>query len=640
MRRRLAVHTLKAAKRRGRYRCGQHRSLGSKVSGNVPDFFELPPSRMRNICILAHVDHGKTALSEKMLEITNGSLDGFLDSLRVERERGITVKAATASMMFTSDALGEPVLLNLIDTPGHVDFSFEVLRSLHACQGGLLLLDSTQGIQAQTLANYRSAVDAGLKIIPCLTKLDLPHSDPATAILQLESAFGFEEEEVLWTSAKTGEGVDVLLQEVVRRIPSPGGDPSAPFSARIVDSWYNPYVGVISLINMIDGEVCKGDSLVVGSTGKRFDVQETGVLLPKATKTPKLVCGQVGYMICGMKSIGEAIIGDTLSCPSVPLSALDTGVGASKPKSLLFCSMYPVDSGEFDSLRKALDKLLLNDSSVTVEVEASEALGQGFRCGFLGRLHMEVFHQRLSDEYDTEVIMTAPRVPYEAIDRKTGDTIHVERAADLPSKNDVTLFLEPCASVVIVTPPDHMGALMTLLQKRRGIQVALQHLDESRVVLQYTVPWQEVVADLYDDVKSISSGFASFEYEDAEAREADLVKVDMLINGREVDALSFITIRSKAENEGRRVGKLLKSEIKRQQFEVVVQARVGSKIITRERIPPFRKNVLLKSGKTVGGGDKSRKQKLLAKQKRGKSRMKVVGNVEISQKAFLSVLKR
>ncbi len=610
----------------------------------------IPLENIRNFSIIAHVDHGKSTLSDRILEFTgnidpNTNAKQLLDTLDVEKERGITVKAQSVTMIYehsaTSSSGEETYLLNLIDTPGHVDFSFEVLRSLNACDGALLLVDSTQGVEAQTIANYRIAKKAKLKVIPCLTKLDLPHADPAMALEQIESAFGIEEDNVIWTSAKTGEGTDDVLKALVERLDPPTGDYESEFQCKIVDSWHNQYRGVVLLVNVSHGSITKGDSIGMMSTKKKFEVLELGYLSPTQIETNELKAGQVGYIICGIKDTKDILAGDTivkenlLNSPEL-LNNIEI-VQPSKP--MLYASVYPTVSSEFENLKKSLDRLLLNDVSVSVSSESSGALGQGFRCGFLGKLHMEVFFQRLHDEFDADVISTAPMVPFEAI-LKDGTVKLVEKPADLPDSKEVETYMEPMAMVTVVTPPDYVGSMMDSLQSRRGMQTAMSTLDVNTTILKYKLPWQEIVIDLYDEIKSRSSGYASFDYEEVEPEAANIVRVDMLLNGSPVDALSFICHRTMAEQRGRDVALRLKKVIDRQQYEVVIQAAIGAKVLAKERIAPYRKNVLVKSGKNVGGGDVTRKKKLLEKQKKGKKRMKMIGNVQVKQEAFMSVMSR
>eukprot|EP00946_MAST-07B_sp_MAST-7B-sp1_P005306 g5306.t1 len=605
-------------------------------------FLSIPKERVRNFSIVAHVDHGKSTLADRLMELTgaikaDGGNKQVLDSLKVEQERGITVKSQTASLVYTDPESNEPYLLNLIDTPGHVDFAYEVSRSLAACQGALLLVDSTQGVQAQTLANYRIAKEANLSIIPVLTKLDLPHSDPAKALDQIEKAFGYQEDDVIWTSAKSGEGVDEILPALINRVAPPMGDKASSLRGLIVDSWHNSYRGVTCLVSVEDGSVHKGAQISMASTKKKFEVQEVGMLTPYATPTTHLQSGHVGYVIAGVKDTADARVGDTIILTekvneSVPLP------GFKNVKPMLFSSVYPVEASHFDNLRQALERLMLNDSSVKVVPESSTALGQGFRVGFLGKLHMEVFHQRLKDEHGMDIIATAPMVPFEA-KLKNGSTVLVEKPSEMnPLLPIVETFHEAIASVEIVTPPEYIGVLMQTMQDRRAEQQDIVHLDDDQVVLKYTIPWQEVVTDLYDEIKSVSSGFASFDYNRAGSAPANIVCVDMLLNGEAVDALSFVCHRNDADVKGRAVAKRLKTVIARQQYEIKIQAVVGAKVIAKQRIPPYRKDVLTKGGKKVGGGDSTRKKKLLEKQKKGKKRMKMVGSVELNQKAFMAVL--
>lgn len=618
---------------------------------------EIPRERMRNFVIAAHVDHGKSSLADKLLEIAGNLklLEGgdrqVLDDLKVERERGITVKARTASMVYDGH------LLNLVDTPGHVDFDYEVKRSLQACQGALLLVDSTQGVQAQTLANYNLARDAGLQIIPVLTKLDLSHSDPALALEQIESVFGIPEEEVIWTSAKTGEGCEDILPAVIKRLPPPpetalegGGDVAVShhtFRGLIFDSWYDRYMGVVCLIYVEYGTLRPGqdfytDSQVLGQKRPQpFQVNELGMLVPQAMTAPELRQGQVGFMFGNIKESGLARVGDLISDHHDGLTLNPEVIEARKVRSTpkVYASIFPMDGGDFEELRKSLERLLLNDSSVSMRPESSTALGNGFLMGFLGKLHMEVFFQRLEDEFETEIIATAPAVPYWA-DLRTGERIRADLPSQLPPKEDVIQYLEPMAHTTVIAPAEYMGNIFRVFKDRRGIQTGVDHIDETRVVIKHDVPWQEVIVDLHDVVKTVSSGFASLEYEEAPPQVADIVKVDILVNSLPVDALSFVAHKSVAPQRGRAVAQRLKSVISRQQFEIVIQAANGSKILARERIAPFRKDVLTKSGKTVGGGDISRKRKLLEKQKAGKKKMKTVGNVELPQSAFYAMHER
>ncbi|CAM9278328.1 unnamed protein product [Ascophyllum nodosum] len=636
------------------------------------------PRLIRNFSIIAHIDHGKSTLADCLL-VETGTISAkdskgspqMLDTLKVERERGITVKAQTASMLHDGH------LLNLIDTPGHVDFSYEVVRSLSACQGALLLVDASQGVQAQTLSTAKAAQAAGLKLLPVVTKIDLPHANVEEAILSLAATFDLDPDDVIPTSAKTGEGIQeassatktnpfriLVLTAIVERVPPPPRevDRSVPLRARLVDSWFDPIRGVVCLVEVVDGCLLEQDRIVPyhlasgaggqgsggggaggGSSTETFSVQEVGLLTPGPTRTGALYPGQVGYMIAGMRSTRQATMGDTIMRAGLsganppPLAVIEPS------KSMLFASVYPLDDGDFESLLRAVERLALNDAAIKWEREHSLALGMGLRMGFLGVLHMEVFHQRLVDEFDTPVLLTTPTVPYQIQPSGGREPFTVVNLSDWPdvSSKDGSKFkvLEPIVDATIITPCDSLGSILTLLKNRRGHQTSLKYLDDGRVLLEYKLPWQEVVSDLHDQqAKTLSSGYASFDYSAAPPEPADLVKVDIAINGDPVDALSFICHREAAQSRGRDVAKRLKEVIDRQQFEVVVHAKMGAKPFAKERIAPYRKDVLTKSGKTVGGGDPSRKKKLLEKQKKGKARAKTVGRVQLSQEAFWAVL--
>jgi GTP-binding protein LepA len=629
--------------------------------------------RTRNFCIIAHIDHGKSTLSDRLLEISKNipklkkGEAQVLDSLDVERQRGITVKAQTASMLYTSPHDNQQYLLNLVDTPGHVDFSHEVSRSLAACQGALLLVDCAQGVEAQTVANYHAALDAGLAIVPVLTKIDLPTADPEPVLEALEAAFGIPPDDVIWTSAKSGVGCAEVFPAVVHRLGPPlSAGREAPVRALLVDSWFDSFRGVVCLVQVVDGSLHAGDRLTMAHSGESYTAQEFGLMTPRkrqvasvagagsrARSVACLAAGQVGYVILGMKSTKQAPVGDTLLGQDAVIAAGGDRVAAAllgfKPaKPMVFASLFPVDMAQFESLQTAVERLTLNDASVTVQRESSPALGFGLRCGFLGLLHMDVFHQRLQDEFDTPVIATAPMVPYK-LKLKTGENIEVEKAGDFPSSHTVAEYQEPIVRARVIVPEDKLSPVMSLLFERRGTQVDMTYMGGeagshegggSRVVLTYDLPWAGVVTDFFDVLKSVSAGYATFDYEPAGYRAADIARVDLMINKAPVDALSFVAVKENAEAEGRAVAAKLRSLIKRQQFEVVIQAAIGAKVIARERIAPYRKDVLNKSGKTVGGGDQTRKQKLLSKQKKGKARMKTVGNVSLSQEAFMSLMSR
>ncbi|CAM9717234.1 unnamed protein product [Ectocarpus sp. 12 AP-2014] len=656
---------------------GRHPEMTVNDLHRQPDILSgFDPSLIRNFSIIAHIDHGKSTLADTLL-VRTGTISAkdsrgspqMLDTLKVERDRGITVKAQTASMLHDGH------LLNLIDTPGHVDFSYEVVRSLSACQGALLLVDATQGVQAQTLSTAKAAQAAGLKLVPVVTKIDLHHANDA--ILSVATTFDLDPDDVIPTSAKTGEGVDEarllfctarVLGAIVERVPPPPRevDPAAPLRARLVDSWYDAIRGVVCLVEVVDGclveqdrvvpfhlkygsgfasvsgsDAAGGGSPAPSTSSETFSVQEVGLLTPAPTRTGALYPGQVGYIIAGMRSTRQATMGDTIikagaSPPPSPLLIIEPS------KSMLFASVYPLDDGDFDSLLRAVERLALNDAAIEWEREQSPALGMGLRMGFLGVLHMEVFHQRLVDEFDTPVLLTTPTVPYQIQPSGGRDPVTVINLSDWPdpSKKDGLKFkvLEPVVDATIITPTECLGAMLTLLKNRRGRQTSIKYLDGERVLLEYKLPWQEVVSDLHDQAKTVSSGYASFDYCAAEPEAADLVKVDISINGDSVDALSFVCHRDAAQRKGRDVARRLKEVIDRQQFEVVVHAKMGARPFAKERIPPYRKDVLMKSGKLVGGGDSSRKKKLLDKQKKGKARAKTVGRVQLSQEAFWAVL--
>ncbi|KDO29091.1 GTP-binding protein LepA [Saprolegnia parasitica CBS 223.65] len=603
---------------------------------------ELEVENTRNFSIVAHIDHGKSTLADRLLELSGNITTKeresaqHLDNLKVERERGITVKAQTASMLYRCKKTGKQYLLNLVDTPGHVDFSYEVSRSLSACEGVLLLVDASQGIQAQTLATYHAAKDLGLRVVPILTKIDMPHAQPEEGMLSLSALLDVDPESVLLTSAKSGVGIDEVLPAVIEYLPPPIANRSAPLKCLLVDSYYDDYRGIVCLVKVVDGCLAPGEKVTSAATKTSYDVQEVGVLLPHRFPTKGLYAGQVGYIIAGMKTTTEARVGDTFHHPGKPVEALP---GFQEAKSMVFASMYPTDECTFDDLRTAMGKLTLNDASVTSQVENSGALGMGYRCGFLGLLHMEVFHQRLSDEQNMQVLVTAPMVPYTVIDAN-GERTKVETPGEFPESTKYYRVEEPMVEASIITPAEYVGAILISTNERRGEQTNMVYLDDSRVALTFRLPWQEVVTDFYNELKTVTSGYASLNYREIEPQEADIVKVDVLINGKILDALSFVCHRSKATAAGRALCLKLKNVIDRQQYEINIQATLGAKIFAKERIPPFRKDVLIKSGKQVGGGDITRKQKLLKKQKEGKKRMKTVGNVQLSQNAFWSVLSK
>ncbi len=594
------------------------------------------PDQIRNFSIIAHIDHGKSTLSDRLLEYTGTLTDRtkkeqFLDKLQVEKERGITVKAQTASMFYEYE--GKMYLLNLIDTPGHVDFSYEVSRSLYACQGALLLVDAAQGVQAQTMANFYLAFDNDLTMIPIINKIDLPTAEPQRIAHQLETMFDFKPDEIIEASAKSGLGIKEILDAIITKIPAPHAYDDKPLKALLFDSWFDEYRGVICLIAVHDGEIKKGDKVHLAQADISYDVLEIGLMYPEPTPTGALYAGQVGYLITGMKTVKEARIGDTIYHTKKPVKPFP---GFKPAKPMVFAGIYPVDTNEFQHLQEAIEKLILNDASVTIEKTSSAALGIGFRCGFLGLLHMDVFNQRLQQEYDVNVIATAPSVRYRVELKYDKGTRDVETPYEFPDPSQIEQIFEPVIEATIITPAKYLGNMIKLCEEKRGIQKSLTYMDEQRAVLKYILPLNEVATDFYDQLKSLSSGYASFDYEEAGYEPADLVKMDILINGKPVDALSLIVHKDKAYNLGRELTQRLKKTISRQLIEVIIQAAIGSKILARERLAPLRKDVIAK----CYGGDITRKRKLLEKQKAGKKKMKNVGNVELPQEAFMSILRK
>lgn len=605
------------------------------MSQRIPNLQEFTPDRIRNFSIIAHIDHGKSTLSDRLLEVS-GTIterqkkEQFLDKLQVERERGITVKAQTASMFY--EYKGVKYLLNLIDTPGHVDFTYEVSRSLYACQGALLLIDAAQGVQAQTMANFYLAFDQDLKIIPIINKIDLPNADPEKVTNQFVNLFDFKEEEVIKASAKANIGVSEIFQAVIERVPSLPVSVDKPLRALLFDSWFDDYRGVVCLIALHDGIIKKGDTICLAQASENYEVLEVGLMYPEPTPTNVLYAGQVGYLITGMKTIKEAQIGDTIYHNKKPVELFP---GFKPAKQMVFAGVFPVDSEEIGLLEEAIEKLTLNDASISVEKKSSAALGIGFRCGFLGMLHMEVFKQRLEQEYNLAVIATAPSVLYQ-LKMTSGQTITIENPSDFPERNYIDEILEPVIDATIIVPQQYLGSIIKLCEEKRGKQQNLTYLDDSRVILKYRLPLNEVAMEFYGELKGLSSGYASFDYEVSGYEPADLVKMDILLNGKAVDALSIIIHRDRAFYIGRDLTQRLQKVIHRQLFEVVIQAAIGAKIIARERVAPLRKDVTAK----CYGGDISRKRKLLEKQKEGKKKMKQVGSVEVPQEAFLSLLKK
>ncbi|KAI9230915.1 MAG: P-loop containing nucleoside triphosphate hydrolase protein [Piptocephalis tieghemiana] len=599
---------------------------------------DFPPERIRNFSIIAHIDHGKSTLADRLLELT-GTISStmknkqVLDKLKVERERGITVKAQTATMI--QEYNGNKYLLNLVDTPGHVDFSYEVSRSLAACQGCLLLVDACRGVQAQTLANFHLAFAQDLEIIPVINKIDLPTAEPERVASQIEGLLEMESSSILQISAKSGMNCEGIIPSIIERIPCPTGDSKKPLRALVVDSWFDTYVGVISLMSIVDGSVRKGSIIMSANTGKRYEITEVGLMRPHAIPTTALYAGQVGYIVCNMKDAHELLSGDTFFNPKAPVEALP---GFQVPKPMVFAGLFPMDTDDFTRLQEAITKLTLNDSSVQVQKETSTALGQGWRIGFLGTLHMDVFRQRLEQEYDAEVIITQPNVLYKFIDKEGSH--FVRNPSDFPSFETLSMkrteLLEPMVLATIVAPNDCLGQLLELCNTRRGEQQDLSYIDDTRVLLRFRMPMAEVVTDFYDELKSRSAGYASFDYEEIGYEHSDLVKMDVLLNSKPVDALAVIMHRSKIHYAGRKLAEKMKKVIQRQLFEVAIQVSVNNKVIARETVSALRKNVTAK----CYGGDVTRKMKLLNKQKEGKKRMKSVGSVQLSQDAFYTLMSK
>jgi elongation factor 4 len=597
---------------------------------------EFEPEMIRNFSIIAHIDHGKSTLADRLLEMS-GTLQKqnnkqFLDNLKVEQERGITVKAQTASMFYHWN--GKKYLLNLIDTPGHADFSYEVSRSLAACQGTLLLVDACQGIQAQTIANFYLAFSQDLAIVPVLNKIDLPGADVPKVCEQIESSLDLDTTDILQVSAKTGLGVEGLFQQIIQKIPAPQGSSQKPFRSLLFDTWYDRYAGVICLIAVKDGILKKGDRIVSGYTKQTYEVNDLGIMYPTRTSCEQLSAGQVGYIVMNMKSTRDASIGDTFHKQGAPTELFP---GFSPAKSMVFAGLYPVDSSKHQELQDALDRLTLNDASVSVQKETSASLGQGFRLGFLGTLHMDVFRQRLEEEHDTQVINTMPTVPY--IVRYTNkEEKYIHNPSEFPQGielSKVHCFLEPMVNGTFVFPDEYLGKVIELCSAHRGTQIDCTYIDDSRVMLKYRLPSAEILTSFYDKLKSISSGFATFDYEEGGYEESDIVKVNILLNGKPVDALSCITHRTHSEKVAKLWVHKLKNVIEKQLFEIVIQGAVGAKIVARDSIKAARKDVTAK----CYGGDITRKMKLLNKQKESKKRMKkVAGGVELSQEAFLSLM--
>ncbi|WP_186644511.1 translation elongation factor 4 [Fluviispira vulneris] len=592
------------------------------------------PNLIRNFCIIAHIDHGKSTLADRLLEMTGAVADRekqaqILDSMDLERERGITIKAQTATVDYKAKD-GQIYTLNLIDTPGHVDFTYEVSRSLTACEGALLVVDATQGVEAQTVANVYLAADNNVEVLPVINKADLPSADYERVCLQIEEELAIDTTNAIKCSAKTGMGVPDILEAIIHNIPAPDDTREKPLRALIFDSWFDTYQGVIVLVRVVDGQVKIGDQIKMMHSGKTFEVQKLGIMCVKAFPRESLSSGEVGYIIANVKDVKDSRVGDTICHANDEVDALP---GFKKAKQMVFAGIFPVETNQYESLKDALAKLTLNDSSLSYEPETSVALGFGFRCGFLGLLHMEIIQERLEREYNMNVIFTAPTCVY-IVETTKGEELKVDNPANLPPPTNIAKFSEPVVKATFHMPQEHLGAVMSLLIERRGVQTKMEYLTQSRVMLQYELPLNEMVFDFFDRLKSISRGYASMDYEFLCYRESELVKLDILVNGEPLDALSCIVHRSNSFERGRLLVKKLRGVIPRQQFEVALQAAIGSKVIARETLSAMRKDVTAK----CYGGDISRKRKLLDKQKEGKKRMKQVGSVEIPQEAFMAIL--
>ena len=596
----------------------------------------MDQKHIRNFCIIAHIDHGKSTLADRLMELTDtvskrDMEDQLLDSMDIERERGITIKASAVRMYYTHTD-GERYLFNLIDTPGHVDFTYEVSRALAACEGAVLVVDATQGIEAQTLANVYLAVDNGLEVLPVINKVDLPSAEPDRVVHEIEDVIGIPAEQAPQVSAKTGLNVDQVLKDIVENVPAPSGDPDGPLKALIFDCYYDNYKGALSYVRIFDGSVRQGMRIRSMATGNEFDVTEVGLFSPTMRPVSELTAGEVGYIAASIKSVEETKVGDTLTSAQNP--AKEPLPGYKKVNPMVYCGVYPADGSHYGDLMEALEKLKLNDASLSFEKETSAALGHGFRCGFLGLLHMEIITERLEREFDLDLVTTSPSVVYH-VKMLSGETLVIDNPANLPDPSEIDYMEEPMVSASIMTPPEYVGAIMELCQSNRGVFEHMDYIEKDRVSIHYVLPLNEIIYDFFDSLKSRSKGYASFDYELKDYEKSDLVRLDFLLNGDMCDALSTIVHKDRAYPKGRAVAEKLRDVIPRQQFEIPVQAAIGGKIIARETVKALRKDVLAK----CYGGDITRKKKLLEKQKEGKKRMRQVGSVSVPSDAFMSVLR-